>query len=76
MIHPPKKKHFFSLVFLNKNKGFDLLIKAFGEKSEIKLYIGGDGEERSNLEMLVKNLNLSRNIIFSGELDRNRYLKK
>lgn len=77
---PEKNFTFFSLAFLNKNKGFDLLIKAFhkafGEKSDIKLYIGGDGEERRNLEMLVRDLNLTKNIIFLGELDRSQVFEK
>jgi len=43
---------------LDKQKGFDVLIKVFNEiqKNNWKLVIAGDGDERKNLEKLIKNL--------------------
>lgn len=69
-----KKFRFFSLAFLNKYKGMDVLIKAFSKNKElfdsIELFIGGDGTEREALEELTKELGLTKNIFFLGELDR------
>ena len=47
---------FFSLAFLEGEKGFDTLIKAFAKKfkdKEAMLYIGGDGSQRAWLEALA-----------------------
>lgn len=56
-----------------KEKSFDLLIKDFKKltaiDSNIKLIIVGDGPEKSNLENLTKELNLTSNIIFTGLID-------
>lgn len=69
-----KKFRFFSLAFLNKYKGMDVLIKAFSKNKElfdsIELFIGGDGPEREALENLSKELDLTKNIFFLGELNR------
>lgn len=69
-----EKFRFFSLAFLNKYKGMDVLIKAFSRNKylldSIELFIGGDGPEREALEDLTKELGLTKNIFFLGELNR------
>lgn len=53
-----------------KEKSFDKLINAskklIDKDKNIKLVIVGDGPELDNLKKLVKNLNLEKNIIFTG----------
>jgi len=55
---------------LHREKGIDLLIRAFQalakEFPELILVIVGDGEERENLEALVKNSGLEDRVIFTG----------
>ncbi len=55
---------------LTKTKAVDVLIKEFilvlKDVPDVKLYIIGDGEEKNNLEMLVKNNNLEEYVIFLG----------
>ncbi|OES44938.1 glycosyltransferase [Domibacillus iocasae] len=67
---------FFSLAFLTPNKGMDILIKAFSkafpDDDEVKLVIGGDGQERNRLEMLVKELEIESKVKFLGLLTRER----
>lgn len=57
------------------SKGIDVLIKAFyiihKTKPKLKLYIAGDGEEKENLEKLVKNLNLQDAVKFLGSIPLN-----
>jgi glycosyltransferase involved in cell wall biosynthesis len=49
---------------LTPEKGVDDLIKAYNKvDTNLKLYIVGDGSEKSNLEKLAKN---NKNIIFTG----------
>jgi len=54
-------------------KGHRFLLKAFARLSEkhsgIRLNLVGDGEERPNLEALVKRLELGSNVVFSGYSD-------
>jgi glycosyltransferase involved in cell wall biosynthesis len=77
IIHKPLRMGFIGTLTLFK--GCDLLIKAVGELVsegvDIKLTIAGDGEERSVLEKLVKNLNLQKRTDFLGWLDFNAKLK-
>lgn len=58
-----------------KEKSYDILIKAFKDLVEkdknIKLILVGDGPEKTNLENLTKELNLEKNIIFTGLIDYN-----
>ena len=69
-----KKFTFFSLAFLTKNKGMDLLIKAFYEAfngdQSVELIIGGDGEEKEDLVFLVSRLGIQSQVHFLGELNR------
>lgn len=65
-----------SICHLNKNKNTELLIRAFAQLVKNELYnlelvIGGDGEERPNLELLVKKLELDDYVKFLGALTRN-----
>ena len=64
---------FFSLAFLEGEKGFDTLIKSFAKKfkdKEVVLYIGGDGSQRSWLEALTVENGVKDQIIFLGALSR------
>ena len=64
---------FFSLAFLEGEKGFDTLIKSFAKKFKYKeavLYIGGDGSQRSWLEALTVENGVKDQIIFLGALSR------
>jgi len=57
---------------LCRQKGFDILIKAFAKsnlKSKIKLIILGEGKERKNLEKLIIKLNLKKQILLHGKVD-------
>lgn len=70
---------FLSLCYLKRNKGIDVLIKAFstyfkGEK--VSLIIAGDGPERMNLENLSKELGISNQVKFKGALNRNEVYKE
>lgn len=70
---------FFSLGILTKNKGMDLLIKAFYNNIEklkqCELYIGGDGPEYTNIKNMIKEYNLEDNIKLLGKLDREAVAK-
>lgn len=69
---------FFSLAFLEGEKGFDTLIKAFAKKFKDKeaiLYIGGDGSQRSWLEALAVENGVKDQIIFLGALSRDDVAK-
>jgi len=63
-------------------KGFDTVVRAIkliiDNKPEIpiKYFIIGDGEERENIEYLIKQLNLENNVILLGAVDditKNQY---
>ena len=69
---------FFSLAFLEGEKGFDTLIKSFAKKfkdKEAVLYIGGDGSQRSCLEALTVENGVKDQIIFLGALSRDDVAK-
>ena len=69
------KFKFLTVANLKKNKRVDLVIDAFKiikEKyNNIELYIGGDGEEKSNLQEMINKYNLNNNIILLGAISRN-----
>jgi N-acetylgalactosamine-N,N'-diacetylbacillosaminyl-diphospho-undecaprenol 4-alpha-N-acetylgalactosaminyltransferase len=57
---------------LSRQKGFDILINAFSKsnlKSKIKLIILGEGKERKNLEKLIIELNLKKQVLLFGKVD-------
>lgn len=65
---------FFSLAFLEGEKGFDTLIKAFSKKfkgKEATLYIGGDGSQRKWLEGIAEENGVKDQVVFLGALSRN-----
>ena len=74
------KFRFFSLALLTHKKGMDILIKAFANKfkgkSNIELVIGGDGEERANLERLASDMGVKDQVIFLGELNREQAVRE
>ena len=64
---------FFSVAFLEGEKGFDTLIKAFSKKfkgENVRLVIGGDGSQREWLEGIVKSENIEEQVTFTGALSR------
>lgn len=65
---------FFTLAYLEGDKGMDTLINSFNKHILInknsKLIIGGEGSQRSYLESLVKELKIEDNVIFKGSLSR------
>jgi len=63
-----KEKKILAVGRLNRQKGFDRLIKAFShlDRKDWKLAIVGEGSERSNLEKLIYDLNLKDNISMPG----------
>ncbi len=68
--HPsgPKEDFIFVTARLTKFKRIDLLLQAIKDLKNITLYIGGDGEEKSNLIKLSAQLGLSNNVKFLGRL--------
>lgn len=58
---------------IRKIEGLDFLIKAVKKLNQknIKVIIVGDGDERKNLELLVKKLNLEDTVIFVGKVPHN-----
>jgi L-malate glycosyltransferase len=76
----PDKFFFLSIANLNQNKGMDILIRAFHRAfkgmNEVQLKIGGNGPEKSNLEVLVKELKISNQVDFLGALSHQDVLKE
>ena len=57
---------------LRRQKGFDILINAFAKsslKNKIMLIILGEGKERKNLEKLIVELNLKKQVLLYGRVD-------
>lgn len=71
---------FITICYLNNNKNISLLIEAFYQSfksaKNIKLKIGGDGEERKKLEDKVKKLGMTDQVEFLGMLKREEVIKK
>ena len=63
-----EEKNILAVGRLNRQKGFDRLIKAFShlEQKDWKLTIIGEGSERCNLEKLIYDLNLEDYISMPG----------
>jgi L-malate glycosyltransferase len=69
---------FFSLAFLEGEKGMDVLIKSFSKyfkNSNAKLLIGGEGSQKEFLINLAKELNIDSQIEFLGALSREEVSK-
>lgn len=60
---------------LIERKGVDLLFQALScVKHSFDLYLAGNGEERTNLENLAKELNIQEKVHFLGQLSRDELL--
>lgn len=70
-------KRICTLSRLEKEKGIDLLIKAFANLSQtlknVELVIVGEGKEERKLKEMVTNLNLDDKVIFTG-FQKNPYI--
>jgi glycosyltransferase involved in cell wall biosynthesis len=55
-----------SLGRLERQKGFDVLLRAMAEVPEARLVIVGDGDERAALESLAERLDLGSRVRFEG----------
>ena len=67
----------FTLGYLTKKKGIDLLVTAFGQlflekafNSSVKLVVGGPGPEMENLRFIAEKYNIINHVDFLGELTR------
>lgn len=71
---PRKEFTFLVVAGLSVVKGLDVLLEAFRRLIEhypyARLRIGGDGDQRQNLEMLTQKYGLQNQINFLGNLDR------
>lgn len=68
-----KEFTFFSLAFLEGEKGMDTLIKAFSkgfENTNTKLIIGGEGSQKEELIELTRTLGITDKVSFLGALTR------
>ena len=72
-----KKKNIISVGRLSKEKGFDDLIEIFSniESEDWTLTIVGDGDEKENLEALIKDNNLEGKVILTGFLNKEKLYK-
>ena len=57
---------------LSKEKGILNLINAFAKTDEGNLYIAGDGEEKENIESIIKEKNLQDRVKLLGYLDKDK----
>ncbi|KAF5437777.1 Glycosyltransferase involved in cell wall bisynthesis [Candidatus Methanophagaceae archaeon] len=59
---------------LSTEKGVDMLIngfsKAIGERSNIRLYIAGEGPQRKYLKKLCMKLGIEKNVVFLGHMQK------
>ena len=72
-----KKKNIISVGRLSKEKGFADLIEIFSniESEDWTLTIVGDGDEKENLEALIKDNNLEGKVILKGFLNKEELYK-
>ncbi|AWZ49104.1 glycosyltransferase family 4 protein [Clostridiaceae bacterium 14S0207] len=72
-VHKNEEFTFFSLAFLEGEKGMDILIKTFAKTfkdKKAKLVIGGDGSQKQELEKLSGDLQVKDKVEFLGALSR------
>ncbi|MGL5381361.1 glycosyltransferase [Clostridium sp.] len=70
---------FFSLAFLEGEKGMDTLIKSFSKGFKGKdavLKIGGDGSQKDSLINLCKDLGIENQVEFLGALSREKVVEE
>ena len=68
-----KEEFIFTISRLTKFKKIDLIFKALmvlkqDSDKEVRLVVGGDGEERPNLMNIAEKMGLSRQVYFTGRL--------
>ena len=70
-------KNIISICRLDKGKKIDELIDIFSQlkDKESKLYIIGDGEEKSNIEKLILDLDLQNRVVMTGYLNKDEQTK-
>lgn len=72
--YPTKVNNFLFLGQLNKEKGVWELVNAVKElvkkNNDFKLFIGGDGKEKTKLENFIRINKLEKNIIYQGRILR------
>lgn len=76
---PHKGVKLFSLAYLVEGKGMEALIKAFNEafrNQDVILRIGGDGEKKAELEELINELGLEKQIKLLGMVPRENVVKE
>lgn len=69
---------FFAVAFLEGEKGFDTLIKAFAREfygKAAELIIGGDGSQKKWLQEIAMEENIHEQVIFTGALSREEVSK-
>jgi glycosyltransferase involved in cell wall biosynthesis len=59
---------------LERQKGFDILIRALGRVEGATLFIVGDGTERANLEELARGVGVAERVVWNGWRDDPRGL--
>jgi glycosyltransferase involved in cell wall biosynthesis len=76
---PPKQRQetpfrFLTVAFLERLKGMHILLQAFaiafGREKHVRLMVGGDGPQRSELEELARRLGIADQVVFLGLLSR------
>jgi len=69
---PQDKKIMLCVARLEKEKGFDVLLKSFAKlkREDLALVIAGDGKLKDELKNLVKNLNIENKVIFAGWIQK------
>ena len=69
---------FFSLAFLEGEKGMDVLIKSFSKyfkNTNTRLLIGGEGSQKEDLKNLANSLEIDKQVDFLGYLSREQVSK-
>lgn len=57
---------------LNRQRGYDILIKSFAKsslKNKVELVILGEGKERKNLEKLINDLKIKNKVLLPGNVE-------
>jgi len=71
--YPADHPYILAVGQLSSHKGFDLLIKAFAEVAggypQVQLWIAGDGQENSALELLINQNELSQRVRLLGRVN-------
>jgi glycosyltransferase involved in cell wall biosynthesis len=76
---PPKQRQeapfrLLTVAFLESLKGMHILLQAFaiafGREKHVRLMVGGDGPQRSELEELARRLGIADQVVFLGFLSR------